>query len=422
MYTQLILVSTKKCKRLTLVFTIFSVSRIMKKNDTEQIRADNRVDIINALRVFGPLARVDIGRITHLSPATVTAITSDLVDTGIIQEIKGLNAKAGRGRPRVLIDLNPEHASVLGIKLSINEVRLMLGDLKGNIAAETVVVQKTQTHDQTSLNTMLVEQARKFLAQHPEHAARLTSIGIAIQGFVDVHKGDVVWSPALNIKNVNLTRALEEAFGCPVELANDANCIAYAIHKQPDYSRCNNFVVIMIGYGVGGGLVVNGDLYSGHFGAAAEFGHTKYSHEGPQCACGKRGCIEAYVGDYALYRDASAVMDLPATDRRHPSEKQMGRLTELGHQSQPYVTGLFHQAGKVLGYGIANILALLSPERVVVTGPGVRAYELMEAGIHDGIGEALVAELIGRSQVQPYPWSEDMTGKGVIALALKHFR
>ena len=327
----------------------------MKKNDTEQIRADNRIDIINTLRVLGPLARVDIGQITRLSPATVTAITSELSDAAIIQEVKGPEVKGGRGRPRVLIDLDPTHASVLGIKLSINEVRLMLGDLKGNIAHETVVVQKTQRHDQASLNEMLVEQAKEFLDQHPDHAARLVSVGIAIQGFVDVHKGNVVWSPALNIKNVNLTRALESAFQCPVELANDANSIAYAIQKHPEYSQCNNFVVIMIGYGVGGGLVVNGSLYSGHFGAAAEFGHTKYSHEGPQCACGK-------------------------------------------------------------------ILALMSPERIVVTGPGVRAYALMEAGIHEGIHEALVPELIGRSQIEPYSWSEDMTGKGVIGLALKHFR
>lgn len=76
----------------------------MKKNDTEQIRADNRIDIINTLRVFGPLARVDIGQITRLSPATVTAITSELSDAAIIQEVKGPEVKGGRGRPRVLID------------------------------------------------------------------------------------------------------------------------------------------------------------------------------------------------------------------------------------------------------------------------------------------------------------------------------
>ena len=351
----------------------------MKKNDTEQIRADNRIDIINTLRVFGPLARVDIGKITRLSPATVTAITSELSDAAIIQEVKGPEAKGGRGRPRVLIDLNPTHASVLGIKLSINEVRLMLGDLKGNIAHETVVVQKTQRHDQASLNEMLVEQAKRFLDQHPEHAARLVSVGIAIQGFVDVHKGDVVWSPALNIKNVNLTRALENAFECPVELANDANSIAYAIQKHPEYSQCNNFVVIMIGYGVGGGLVVNGSLYSGHFGAAAEFGHTKYSHEGPQCACGKRGCIEAYVSDYALYRAAADHLALPSGDSAHPSEQQMQALTQLALKGDPTAQRIYAEAGRALGFGIANVLALFNPDLVLITGSGVRGFDAMQA-------------------------------------------
>ena len=393
----------------------------MKKKDTEQIRAANRADIINALRVFGPVARVEIGSITGLSPATVTAITSELADQKVIHEIKGNGVNVGRGRPRVLIDLNPDHACVLGIKLSINEIRLMLGDLKGNILAEAIVTVKTQTLDTVALNAELVLEATRFMARYPQHQRRLVSLGIALQGFVDRHRGHVVWSPALNIRNVNLTQALAEAFHCPVELANDANCIAHAIQEHPSHADCRDFMVIMIGYGVGGGLIVNGELYSGHFGAAAEFGHTKYSHDGPQCACGKRGCIEAYVSDYALYRDASAVMDLPATDSRHPSEKQMQNLTQLARDGNPYALELYRRSGHVLGYGIANILALMSPEQVIVSGPGVRAYEFMEQGIQEGITDSLVPELVGLSRVEAYPWSEDMTGKGIITLALTHF-
>lgn len=394
----------------------------MKKSDTEQIRAANRVDIINTLRVFGPMARVDIGHRTGLSPATVTAITSDLVAEGVIREVKKPVSATGRGRPRVLIGLNPDHASVLGIKLLINEIRLMLGDLQGNIVAETVVTADTHSLDQSSLNDLLVEQASRFLDDYPDHARRLVSLGVAIQGFVDAHRGDLVWSPALDIKNVNMTRALEAAFECPVELANDANCIAHAIHKHPDYLHKPDFAVIMIGYGIGGSLIVNGGLYSGHFGAAAEFGHTKYARTGPVCACGKSGCIEAYAADYALYRDACAVMDLPETDRLHPSEEQMQHLTQLARDGFEPARQLFDRAGHVLGYGIANLLALMSPERIVVTGPGVRAYDLLEDGIQNGIQEALIPELVGKTEVTSYPWSEDMTGKGIIALALRHFR
>ncbi|GGX42783.1 ROK family protein [Saccharospirillum salsuginis] len=394
----------------------------MKKSDTEQIRAANRVDIINTLRVFGPLARVDIGQRTRLSPATVTAITSDLVAEGVIREVQKPVSATGRGRPRVLIGLNPDHASALGIKLSINEIRLMLGDLQGNIVAETVVTADTQSLDQASLNDLLVDQASRFLEDYPDHARRLVSLGVAIQGIVDAHRGYSVWSPALSIKNVNMTAALEAAFECPVELANDTNCIAHAIHKHPEYLQKPDFAVIMIGYGVGGSLILNGDLYSGHNGAAAEFGHTKYTPTGPTCACGKAGCIEAYVADYALYRDARALIDLPETDRRHPSEDEMRHLTQLARDGSTPARELFDRAGRVLGFGIANVLALISPERVVVTGPGVRAYDLLEDSIQAGIQEALIPELVGRTEIQSYPWSEDMTGKGVIALALGHFR
>ena len=394
----------------------------MKKSDTEQIRAANRVDIINTLRVFGPLARVDIGQRTQLSPATVTAITSDLVAEGVIREVQKPVSASGRGRPRVLIGLNPDHASALGIKLSINEIRLMLGDLQGNIVAETVVTADTHSLDQASLNDLLVEQASRFLEDYPDHARRLVSLGVAIQGFVDAHRGDVVWSPALNIKNVNMTEALEAAFECPVELANDANCIAHAIHKHPRYLQQPDFAVIMIGYGVGGSLILNGALYSGHFGAAAEFGHTKYARSGPTCACGKAGCIEAYVADYALYRDARAIIELPETDRHHPSEDEMQHLTQLARDGSTPVRELFDRAGRVLGFGIANLMALVSPERIVVTGPGVRAYDLLENGIHTGVRDALIPELRSRTEIQSHPWSEDMTGKGIIALALRHFR
>ena len=394
----------------------------MKKSDTEQIRAANRADLITALRVYGPIARVELGRLTRLSPATVTAITAELAEEGVIVTRESQEARQGRGRPRVLIDLNPDRGCVLGLKLSINEVRLMLGDLKGHIVAESVVKVKTQSLDENSLNAELVRQADQFIDAHLGYRERLVSLGIAVQGFVDTHQGRVVWSPALNLRQANLTDALAEHFGCPVELANDANCIAYQIRRQPQHADTQNFAVIMIGYGVGGGLIVNGDVYSGHFGAAAEFGHTKYSHEGPQCACGKRGCIEAYIADYALYRDASAVMEVAATDRRHPSEKQMQKLTAKAREGDAYLTGLFTQAGRVLGYGIANLMALMSPERVVVTGPGIRAYDLMEAAVHEGIEEALVPELVGQATVEAWPWSEDMTGQGIIALALRHFR
>lgn len=393
----------------------------MKKTDTEQIRASNRASVISTLRTYGPLARVEIGRRTRLSPATVSAITSELAKEGIIKQQSAELASNARGRPRVMLDLNEDHAWALGIKLTTNELRLMLGDFKGEIQYESSVPMRTHSLDGEVINRQLVAESVRFLRENPDCQKKLVAINIAVQGFVDAHEGHVVWSPAFNVRNVNLTRDLEDTFHCPVELTNDANCIAFAIREHPDFVNEGNFALVMIDNGVGGSLILDDGLYLGHFGAAAEFGHTKYSHDGPQCACGRRGCIEAYVGDYALYRDACALIDLPATDRRHPSEKQMRKLTQLARDNHPFAKDLYYQAGRVLGFGIANLLALLSPEKVVISGAGVRALDVLEPGIRDGIDGALVPELGKRAEIIGFPWSEDLTGKGAIALALRHF-
>lgn len=393
----------------------------MKKSDTEQIRQSNKKQIIETLRSMGAMARVDLRKLVGLSPATVTAITADLISEGIIREIAGNGTPAvGRGRPRVLIDLVKESVLVLGVKLSMNEIRLMLGNMTGEIIKETILEIQTLELQESTLLTTLISAITDFMSTlDSKQYTRVNAIGMAVQGFVDANKGDIVWSPALSFRQVSITSELNQHFNLPVTLANDANCIAIAIANQPAYQALQNYVVIMLGYGVGMGMILNGHLYSGHHGAASEFGHTKYEADGAQCQCGKRGCIEAYVSDYALYNDASAMSLLPRVDQLHPSESDMQLLNQMAEKKDPNILSLFERGGRVLGYGIANILALISPEKVIISGPGIRAYPYMKEGLMMGLKSALVPELIAQTQIEPFEWQEDLTGKGILVLALK---
>jgi predicted NBD/HSP70 family sugar kinase len=391
----------------------------VKKTDTEQIRRANRKQIIDYLRVHAPIARVDMGAALGLSPATVTAITSDLAKEGRLIELPVIAEKnASRGRPRVLIDLAPEALHVLGLKLSINELRLMLGDQKGHIIQEQVTELQTLLLSEEGLLEALASAIRTFIAALPAKQ-KPKAIGIAVQGVVNGLNGEVVWSPALADKHINLKAPMEAEFKLPVTVANDANCLTIAVRHQAKYQHLKDFTVIMLGYGIGMGMVVNGELYLGHHGAAAEFGHTKYNPEGAQCLCGKRGCVEAYVGDYALFRDASAITVLPQEDRLHPTEDAMMNLVDLADKENPAIKDLFDRAGKVLGHGLANFIALMSPEKVIISGPGIRAYGHMKAGIQTGLESALVKELIAQTTVETVDWNKDMTVLGVIALALQ---
>jgi len=175
---------------------------------------------------------------------------------------------------------------------------------------------------------------------------------------------------------------------------------------------------VMLGAGVGMGLILGGQLYDGSTGAAAEFGHSKFQLDGPLCMCGKRGCIESYVSDYALHRDARTMIDLPARNAQHPSEEEMQAICDLADDGDSRALTLFEQAGRVLGYGLGNLIALISPDLVLVTGPGVRAYRYLDNGIRQGLADSVVDTLLTHTRIEPLPWEEDLAFRGVVGQVL----
>ena len=390
-----------------------------KSVDTEQIRKNNRNDVIETLRVFGPKARIELCQITQLSPATVTAITADLIKQGRLLELESTTKSSARGRPKVVVDLNASAEYVIGIKISINEFRLVLGDYKGDIIDQEVYSIPTTTLSYRDFLSTILEIFNNYVAKQEWDISKISALGIAFQGVVDSMRGELVWSPALSIKNSPISAPLHEELNIPIIIANDANCIAVNIMQAPEYRDLNNFVVIMLGYGVGMGMIIDGKLYSGFHGAGSEFGHTTYNIDGPQCQCGKKGCIEAYVGDYALYREAQSLLDIPKTNSLHPTDEQMELLYQKARDKDPDALKIFQEAGKVLGVGITNIMALLGPEKVVISGKGIQAFDFMQPGLQEGLHISLLDNLFSDSQIITHPWDQDVSGSGIIGLSLK---
>ena len=376
--------------------------------------------ILQALRVHGPQARVDLSAIVEMSPATVSGITGELVRAGAMRESlerDALEAGRSRGRPKVTIELVPETAHVIAVKLSINEIQVALGDFTGAATKSETIPLDTRALSPVDLGAALGNAIERCIRTMTPGYGPCLGIGIAVQGLV--RDSDIIaWSPALSVRDVDIVQPLLKRFGLPVYAANDANCIAIALRNRPEFQAIDNMAVLMLGTGVGMGLIVGGKVYDGRTGAAAEFGHTKYQMDGPFCHCGRRGCIESFVGDYALYRDARAMLDLPNTDALHPSEEQMQVLCDLAAKGDPVALGLFEQAGRALGFGLTNLIALISPSLILVSGSGVRAYQYLEPSMRRGLSDGLVETLLANTEIRPYPWNEDLTLRGVTALVL----
>ena len=207
----------------------------------------------------------------------------------------------------------------------------------------------------------------------------ISAIGIGIPGTVDRRNGTLVQAPNIaNTKDFPFTEALLERIGTatPVFIENDASCAALGEYRAGAGRGSNSMVMITLGTGFGGGIVLDGKLWSGEDGFAGEVGHMIIDPSGPGCACGARGCIETYVSQVAIKRIV----------REHPKlrEKLAGteesaipeRLAELAREKDQAAIGVWNDFGANLGVGISILVNVLDVKTVVVGGGLSGAWQL----------------------------------------------
>ena len=399
-----------------------------RKADRDQIRRQNRSIILQALRRNGPMARIDLGQVTRLSPATVTAITSDLLSQGLILSLESDEPKGqqARGRPRTSLKLKPDAVYTIGIRLSVNAIELSLIDYSGDIIRNKHVPFDSTSADNASFPAELIAAIQQFLNEADIPASRLHEIGVAAQGVVETETGVVAWSPAFVGRKIPIVQPLREFFGADCYISNDTNMITEALHWSDPDKYSGTFAVIMLDYGVGMGLYLDDRLFAGASGTAAEFGHANHVPGGALCRCGKKGCLEAYLSDYALVRSASHLPEDTDPVTIKAGVNGLGALIERAGNGDKDALSAFESSGRVLGYGIARLIAMIDPKRIVLTGSAMRAYTYMEKGMQDGLEEALVADLRNNFSLDVMPWNEDFIRSGLIAQSMerldKYFR
>jgi predicted NBD/HSP70 family sugar kinase len=216
----------------------------------------------------------------------------------------------------------------------------------------------------------------------------------------------VLGSPIPGWGGIDLQRLLERQFGLPVYLDNDVNTLTVAEHLYGAGAGAATFVVVTVGRGIGMGIVVNGALHRGWRGAAGELGHVQATPAGPACWCGRHGCLEAVAAEPALVRDV-----LAATGRLAAPED----LSPLADRD-PKVAEILRHAGLLVGQAVGDAAMLLDPERVIVSGEGVRLGHIYLDAIRDGVQRHHgMADL----QLLVEPWGDEAWARGAAALVLR---
>jgi predicted NBD/HSP70 family sugar kinase len=305
------------------------------KTVPEDGRRQNRQLVLQSLFDEGPRSRADLARSTELTPATISDLVAELLDEGLLETVGRRQGQVGK--PSTLVAVVPDARHIVCLDLSgETEVRGAVVNLMGKVVTERTVSRRGRRGDgalriTTDLVTDLVSQA----------SAPLLGVGIGTPGIVD-DRGRVLEAPNLGWNDLDLRAAVQELTWLPVHIANDANAAALAEFTFGSATG-PNLVVVKMGLGVGAGLVLNGELFTGDGFAAGEIGHVVVDERGPDCACGNRGCLETLLAP--LLRSGLDGVGEP-----------LARKDQAG-------------AGRRLGIVLAPVVSAFDVHRVILSAP-----------------------------------------------------
>jgi len=238
----------------------------------------------------------------------------------------------------------------------------------------------------------------------------IRAIGIGAPGTIDATSGRVIFAPNLLWEDVPLKKNLEKQLGLPVFVENDCNAAMLGIYETELGSKPRHVVGIFLGTGVGGGIIVDGKLYSGFTGTAGEIGHMVIEVGGPKCGCGNRGCFEALASRTAIFRKIStAVADGKKTVLTEMlgadlKDLRSGDLRKAIRKGDKLVEKIVQEAAEYTGIAVANLINLMSPQVVVLGG-----------GVIDALGDEMMAIIVETAR----DYALDGTSKGVEIIASK---
>lgn len=364
----------------------------------------NRSAVFRLIGVAGPIARNQIARQLGLSPATVTAVTRELLDQGLVRVAE--RAPSRGGRPALLLEVVGGAAAAFGVKIAPDHLVGVRVDLEAEVLSRFGAPFDAGAPDAVERLGGILE---RWLGDSSS-SVPLLGVGIGVSGVVDGATG-ALDSPLLGWRGLPLAELLQERVQLPVYVDNDVNTLAVFERLYGRASGADHFVTVTIGRGVGLGIVAGGDIYRGFRGGAGEFGHTTVAPDGPRCGCGKRGCLETLVADPALVRAAQRA-------RLLAKGEGIERLRALADEGNAKAQRLFGDAGEVLGRAVADLANVLSPELVLVSGEGSEAWPHLAEGFEAGFAAGLFPPLRG-IRVEVDPWDDAKWAVGAATLVLR---
>ncbi|MFD3400994.1 ROK family transcriptional regulator [Kribbella sp. NPDC058693] len=390
---------------------------VRRGTNLDRVGGFNDAVVLDAIRRSEQLSRVELAEATGLSGQAISNIARRLLDAGLVREAGRLRG-AGLGKPRTLLELEPTGQYAVGVHLDPSVVTVVLLDLTGEVVARRPVDQYADDPD--VLIDGIAKTIEEVIAASGAPRDRVTGVGIAAPGPIDVERGVVVDPPNLSAWHlVPLRDELRERTGLPIVLDKDVTAAASA---EKWAGQGGSFLFFYLGTGVGAGLVIGDEIVRGSSSNVGEIGHVIVDPDGPVCYCGRRGCVgETSQPRYLVQQAVEAgvlaqgidIEDRPAVDAAFA--QLCASAADSPGAAQEIIVALAGRIAKVVE-DIANLLDL---ERVVFGGPHwEQLAPVLGGAVRDALDDRFLVRAVHPFEVAGTALGQDVGAIGAASLVL----
>lgn len=339
----------------------------MLKQDQVQMKKQNRKVVLDMIRTHEPISRIQLAKITKMSPTTITRIVQELIEENYI--IEAMSEETTIGRRPTLINLNPSARYSIGIEIDRTKFRLGLLNFICELTDFIEIPLPSSEHYENVVESLVME-LRYFIKINKIQEEDLLGIGVGIPGRIDEQQGIVLISEQLKWKNEPFQADLASHFQCPIVIDNElkmqivAESVTFADTKQ------KNSILIGVGSGIGAAIMLNGEVYRGIKNNAGEISHFTIDPFGEICSCGNRGCLSLYT------REARLRELIPVHEQ--PIYNTLEKIVEGIHEGQPWALTVIDHVSTYLSITINNLICIYGPDEIIVSGEILDGNPMMQ--------------------------------------------
>lgn len=381
-----------------------------------------RRKIKKELYFAGSLSCSDLSMLTGRSLPLTIKVLNELLEEGKVIET-GYAVSTGGRRPQIYA-LKPELMYTVSVAMDQLITRIALMDMQNHFVGEVEQIELPLTNNTKALE-QLTSHIERFIKKSGVSKNKIVGIGIGMPGFVDVNKG-INHSFLKPKQGHSIVSYIQSVINLPVVIDNDSSLIALAELRLGGARHRKNVMVINIGWGIGLGVIVNGELFRGANGFAGEFSHIPLFTNNKLCSCGKTGCLETETSLLVIAEKAieglkkgkiSVLKNLSLND----VEQTYKTIMDAAAKGDKFAVELLSEAGYNIGRGVAILIHLLNPELVILSGRGSAAGKIWLAPIQQAINEHCIPMIAENTEVQISQLGYQAELIGAAALVMEHY-